>query len=62
MRYVIKRTARGTTYVARHSHGYTVRLEEARVWETREAARLHCVGNEMVVALYEDEKEPDADH
>jgi hypothetical protein len=51
--FVIKRTDRGSTYVSRDGsgHSYTTRLEAARTWPTREAAQVHCCGNEMVVAV-----------
>jgi hypothetical protein len=50
--YVIKRTDQGEGYVTRPGSrsSYTSRLENARVFETREQAEGHrCPGNEIVV-------------
>lgn len=51
--YVIRRIDQGGGYVARSSeHSYTPKLQDARVWSTREAAELErCPDNEIIVTV-----------
>lgn len=52
--YVLKRTDQGGGYVARAGHpsSYTHKLENARIFRTREEAEGNrCVENEIIVAL-----------
>ncbi len=59
MAYVIQRTTDGK-YVSRPGslHSYALKLQAARLYETRnEAARDLCVGNERILTLEEAAKE-----
>jgi len=55
--YVIRRTDQGGGYVARspvQGASYTPRLQDARVFSSREAAEVErCLGNEVVVSVDE---------
>jgi hypothetical protein len=56
MSYVIQRTDGKVAYVTRSGslHAYTTRLQDARVFPTREEAeRELCWGNERVLSLEE---------
>lgn len=56
MGYIIERTDQGGGYVAKpgSNSSYTHRLEDARVYPTREAAeRDRCPGNEAIRELRE---------
>lgn len=52
-RFVIRRD--DGKYVARpgSAHSYTSKLEEARLFATREAAERDCCGNERIIPLAE---------
>lgn len=55
-KFVIKRTDQGGGFVARAGsvNSYTKKLQEARLFPTREAAEAdRCPGNEIVLSLDE---------
>ena len=54
MLYVIRRTDQGGGWVSQSGSkcSYTLALQTARVWQTREAAeRQRCPGNEVVESV-----------
>lgn len=51
--YVIRRVDKHGDFVAKPGSGYsyTRKLEQARIFQSREAADKECCGNEVVVAV-----------